>query len=183
MRRFVNSTYVSLDGVVQNPQDWPSLGSFSAEGDAIQTELLQSCDAVVMGRHTYEGFAPVWSARSGDAFSDRINAMPKYVASRTLRDPQWANTTVFADDAVARIAELKQQAGGDIVQYGFGELSYALMAQGLLDELRLWLHPFFVGAASADDLLFRRGGPALFDHAGSTVLESGVVILRYLARH
>ncbi|HEY7592013.1 MAG TPA: dihydrofolate reductase family protein [Actinophytocola sp.] len=182
MRRIINSTYVSLDGVVQNPQNWPSLGSFSAEGDAIQNELLQSCDAVVMGRHTYDGFAPVWSARSGDAFSDRINAMPKYVASRTLRDPQWANTTVFAEDAVKRIAALKEQPGGDIVQYGFGELSYALMAEGLVDELRLWVHPFFVGEATTDDLLFRPGRPALFDLADSSVLESGVIVVRYTAR-
>ncbi len=182
MGRIVNSTYVSLDGVVQNPQNWPSLGSLAADGDAIQSDLLQSCDAIVMGRHTYDGFAPVWSARTGDAFSDRMNALPKYVASRTLRDPRWNNTTVIAEDAVSRIAALRQESAGDIVQYGFGELSYALMAEGLLDELRLWLHPFFVGDASADDLLFRPGRTALFDLAGSTVLESGVIVARYAAR-
>lgn len=183
MGRIINSTYVSLDGVVQNPQDWPSLGSFTAEGDAVQSELLQSCDAVVMGRQTYDGFAPVWSARSGDPFSDRMNSLPKYVASRTLRDPQWTNTTVFAENAVDRIAALRKESGGDIVQYGFGELSYALMAEGLLDELRLWLHPFFVGNASTDDLLFRPGQSALFDLADSKVLESGIIIARYTARH
>ncbi|HEX4427964.1 MAG TPA: dihydrofolate reductase family protein [Frankiaceae bacterium] len=182
MRRLINSTYVSLDGVIENPQDWPSLGSFTGEGNQIQNELLQSCDGVVMGRHTYDGFAPVWSTMSGDPYSDRINAMPKYVASTTLADPSWNNTTVFAEDAVGAIAALKDQEGGDLVQYGFGSLSYALMNAGLLDELRLWIHPFFVGTATASDLLFRPGGPAAFDFAEATPMASGVVILRYLAR-
>jgi dihydrofolate reductase len=182
MGRIINSTYLSLDGVVQNPQDWPSLGGFTDEGNAVQSELLASCDAVVMGRQTYDGFAPVWSARSGDPVSDRMNSLPKYVASRTLRDPRWANTTVLAEHAVERIAALRKETAGDIVQYGFGELSYALMAEGLLDELRLWLHPFFVGNASTGDLLFRPGQAALFDLAGSTALESGIVILRYASR-
>lgn len=182
MRRLINSTYISLDGVIESPQNWPSLGSFANDGDHVQTELLQSCDAVVMGRRTYEGFAPVWSARSGDALSDRINAMPKYVASSTLREPEWANTTVFADDAVARIGALKDEPGGDLVQYGFGSLSFALMSAGLIDELRLWLHPFFVGKAKANDLLFRPSAPAAFDFADSTPLASGVVILRYITR-
>jgi dihydrofolate reductase len=180
MRRILNSTYLTLDGVIQDPQDWPALGSFGDEGQLAQTELLENCDALIMGRRTYDGFAPVWSSRSGDPFSDRINAMPKYVASSTLSDPEWANTTVLAEDPVGRIRELKDQPGQDILQYGFGRLAYALMGAGLLDELRLWLHPFFVGRASTDDLLFRAGEPAMFDLAESTALQSGVVILRYV---
>jgi dihydrofolate reductase len=181
MRRLINSTYISLDGVIESPQNWPSLGSFTGEGNQIQNELLQACDGVVMGRRTYDGFAPVWSTMSGDPYSDRINAMPKYVASTTLRDPDWNNTTVYATDAVAAIAALKDQPGGDLVQYGFGSLSYALLQAGLLDELRLWIHPFFVGEATSNDVLFRPGGPAAFEFADSTALASGVVILRYLA--
>ncbi|HEX4018399.1 MAG TPA: dihydrofolate reductase family protein [Frankiaceae bacterium] len=182
MRRLINSTYVSLDGVIENPQNWPSLGSFAEDGGQLQIELLQACDGVVMGRHTYDGFAPVWPTMSGDPYSDRINAMPKYVASTTLRDPSWNNTTVLAENAVGEIAKLKGESGGDLVQYGFGSLSYALMNAGLLDELRLWIHPFFVGDAAANDLLFRPGGATAFDFAGSTALASGVVVLRYLAR-
>jgi dihydrofolate reductase len=88
MRRIINSTYISLDGVVEAPHLWPSLGHGSDErGDEIQTELLLSCDALLMGRHTYDGFAPVWPTRSGDPASDHINAMSKYVASTTLKDP------------------------------------------------------------------------------------------------
>jgi dihydrofolate reductase len=182
MRRLVNSTYVSLDGVIENPQNWPATGGFSDEGNTVQAELLNSCDAVVMGRRTYEGFAPVWPTLSGDPVGDRMNALPKYVASTTLRDPEWQNTTVLEGDPVQRIAELKEQDGLGIVQYGFGRLTYGLMAAGLLDELHLWVHPFFVGRASTDDLLFRPGDPVLFEPTDTQALSSGIVILRYRKR-
>jgi len=180
MRRIINSTYVTLDGVIENPQDWPS-GKHSDDGAgrALQTDLLLACDAVLMGRRTYEAFAPVWPTMSGDPYSDRINAMRKYVVSSTLRDPEWANTTVIDADPIAAITALKALPGQDIVQYGFGELSYALMANGLLDELRLWIHPFFVGHGGPDDLLFRQCPLAAFDLVGSQPLASGIVVLTY----
>jgi dihydrofolate reductase len=84
-------------------------------------------------------------ARSGDPTSDRINSMTKSVVSSTLRAPKWNNTTMISGDPVAAIRRLKEQPGQDIVQYGFGQLSYALLKQGLLDEPRLWVHPLFVG--------------------------------------
>ena len=184
MRRVINSTYISLDGVIENPQNWPSLGSFSDEGTKIQTELLAACDAVLMGRRTYDAFAAVWPARSGDPYSARINSMTKYVVSATLTDPQWTNTTVISgsDDPVAEIARLKQEPGQDIVQYGFGRLSYALMEAGLLDELRLWVHPFFVGRAESQDLLFRPSLPTILALADTHPLPSGTVILTYRTR-
>jgi dihydrofolate reductase len=70
--------------------------------------------------------------------------MTKSVVSSTLRDPKWNNTTIISGDPVAAIRRLKEQPGQDIVQYGFGQLSYALLKQGLLDEPRLWVHPLFV---------------------------------------
>lgn len=179
MRRIINSTYVTLDGVIQNPQDWPSLGSFSDTGNQIQTELLQRCDSVLMGRRTYEGFAPVWSQRSGDPFSERINALPKYVFSKQLASPSWQNTIVIESNPIPAIRDLKNQPGGDIVQYGFGHLAHALMAAGQLDELRLWVHPFFVGTGTADDLLYQAGSSITFDLADMTRLDSGIVILTY----
>ncbi len=181
MRAIVNSTYVTLDGVIQDPQDWPSLGSFNDAGSGVQMELLERCDAVLMGRRTYDGFAPVWSARSGDPMSDRMNSLPKYVVSTTLDDPKWQNTHVIARDPIEAIRDLKQQPGGDIVQYGFGRLAHELMAAGLLDELRLWVHPFFLGAGTGDDLLHRAGSSGTFRLADSTALESGIVILSYRA--
>src|ERR1700753_3266239 len=117
MRRIINSTYISLDGVIQDPQDWPSGKVADDRGLAIQTDLLLGCDAQLMGRRTYEGFAPVWSSRSGDPYSDHTNAMRKYVVSSTLTDPTWNNTTVIAGDPIAEIASLKGEPGKDIVQY------------------------------------------------------------------
>jgi dihydrofolate reductase len=182
MRKIINSTYVTLDGVIQNPQDWPGLGSFSDAGNAIQTELLLGCDAVLMGRHTYDGFAPVWTSMSGDPFSDRINAITKYVVSTTLTDPEWNNTTVIDHDPIDTIRDLKLRPGANIVQYGFGSIAHALMAEGLLDELRLWVHPFFVGTGTPNDLLHRPGSTGLFEHVDTTTLGGGTVILTYRSR-
>ena len=180
MRRIVNSTYISLDGVVEQPHEWPTIERPSGpRGDQIQWDLLHRCDAVLMGRRTYEGFAPVWQARAGDPFSDRMNSMPKYVVSTTLKDPDWANTTVISDDVAERVAELKGRPGQDIVQYGFGAVSTLLMEQGLLDELVLWFHPLFVGTGSGDDLLFAKAPATQFELTDSAILESGMAILTY----
>jgi dihydrofolate reductase len=180
MGRIINSTYISLDGVVEQPHEWPTIERPSDErGGQIQTSLLLACDAVLMGRRTYEGFAPVWQTRSGDPASDRINSMPKYVVSTTLKDPDWANTTVISHDVAERIRELRARPGRDIVQYGFGAVSTLLMEHGLLDELRLWFHPLFVGRGTTDDLLFPRAPTTQFELADSTILENGMAILTY----
>jgi dihydrofolate reductase len=180
MRRIVNSTYISLDGVVEQPHEWPTIERPSDErGEQIQTSLLEACDAVLMGRRTYDVFAPAWQSRSGDPYSDRINTMPKYVVSTTLTDPDWANTTVISDDVAGQIRALKAQAGQDIVQYGFGAVSTLLMEHGLLDELRLWFHPLFVGKGTSDDVLFPKGPPTQFELTDSAILKSGMAILTY----
>jgi dihydrofolate reductase len=180
MRRIINSTYISLDGVIQDPQDWPGNGiEPDGTGTKVQTDLLSACDALLMGAHTYPGMASAWMARSGDPYSDRINAMTKYVVSSRLRDPEWSNTTVLSGDPIAEIARLKDQPGQDIVQYGFGQLSYDLLEHGLLDELRLWVHPLFVGRATPASLLFRPSTTAQLQLAGTLALNTGIVILTY----
>jgi dihydrofolate reductase len=180
MRRIINSTYISLDGVVEEPHKWPTIERPSDErGEQIQASLLLACDAVLMGRRTYEVFAPAWQSRSGDPVSDRMNTMPKYLVSTTLTDPDWANTTVISGDVAGTVRELKAQPGQDIVQYGFGAVSTLLMEHGLLDELRLWFHPLFVGKGSSDDLLFPKGPPTQFELTDSTILKSGMAILTY----
>jgi dihydrofolate reductase len=179
MRRLVNSTYISLDGVIEGPQHWPALGSQDERGDQLQAKLLLGCDALVMGRRTYEVFAPVWPTRSGDPVSDQINAMPKYVVSSTLTEPEWNKTTVIAGDPVAAIRELKEQPGKDIVQYGFGRLSHALLAAGLLDRLVLWIHPFLIGRGGPQDLLYRDNELTTFELVDVTQLESQIVVLGY----
>jgi dihydrofolate reductase len=179
MRKLINSTYITLDGVIQDPQDWPSLGSFSQRGDQLQTDLLLSCDLQIMGRKTYDGFAMVWPHRSGDPFSDHINAMPKYVFSSQVKNPAWENTTVVATDPVQAVRELKEQDGRDIIHYGFGHLAHTLMMHGLLDELRLWVHPYFIGRGGAEALIYTDGSQATWKLADSTTLESGISILTY----
>jgi len=179
MRQLVNSTYISLDGVIEDPQDWPSgRHQDDGRGQQIQTDLLLRCDALLMGRRTYEGFAPVWSPRSGDAFTDHINAMDKWVVSTTLQAPDWQNTTVISDDVVSEIRRRKESPGRDIVQYGFGPIAHALMAEGLIDELRLWIHPFFVGHGG----VIYRDAPSttMFDLSDVTPLASGIVVATYI---
>jgi dihydrofolate reductase len=179
MRKIINSTYITLDGVIENPQDWPLPDVVDESAYAVQNELLFACDALLMGRRTYEGFAPVWTTRSGDPYSDRINSMTKHVVSTTLREPTWTNAQVIDGDVVAEVAKLKDQPGQDILQYGFGRLSYTLLGHGLLDELRLWVHPFFVGKAGPQDLLFQEGPPARFELTDVTTFTSGIAVLCY----
>ena len=108
MPQLINSTYITLDGVIEDPHLWPALkGGTSDELGTIQTDLLQTCDIVLMGRRTYDVFAPAWSSRSGDPYSDRINAMRKVVVSTTLTDPEWTNTEVISSDVVDRVRDLK----------------------------------------------------------------------------
>ena len=179
MRKVINSTYVTLDGVIENPQDWPSLGSFSDEGNAVQTELLLACDAVLMGRRTYEAFAPAWASRSGDPFSDRMNSISKYVVSSTVRDPEWNNSTVISGDLATEVTRLKDLPGRDIVQYGFGVVAHTLASHGLLDELKLWVHPFLLRRGGPNDLIYREGTLVRFHLIDTMPLPSGTVILSY----
>lgn len=151
----------------------------SAEADAIQTDLLRACDIVLMGRRTYDVFAPAWSSRSGDPYTDRINAMRKVVVSTTLTDPEWANTEVVAGDVAGRVRDLKAEAGGDIVQYGFGDVSRLLLDAGLIDELQWWIHPQLVGPAGTTDLLSRPGTTATFELADVKVLSNGIILATY----
>jgi len=180
MRKIINSTYITLDGAVEDPHLWPSLGDAgSTLSYDIQTELLNQCDAVLMGRRTYDSFASVWPTRSGDIFSDRINAMEKFVISSTLCNPAWNNTTVITRDLVAEVTRLKQQPGKDIVQYGIGQVSFTLIEHSLLDELRLWVHPLILGNKGPQVPHFRDCLPAQLNLVASRTLPNGIAILNY----
>lgn len=178
MRKIINSTYITLDGAVEDPHLWPSLGdSDSAASFEIQNQLLQACDVLLMGRRTYDAFASVWPTRSGDEISDRINAMQKYVVSSSLRDPAWNNTEAIGSDFVDQMRALKGQSGKDIVQYGLGQVSFALLAQGLLDEVRLWMHPIILGKNGPQRPHFRDCLPIQFDLVSCKTLPNGIAIL------
>src|SRR5690606_24914196 len=131
---------------------------FQEEAAAYAQDLLFSCGALLMGRRTYDGFAEAWPTmeESTGEFGVRMNTYPHYVVSDSLENPGWGDTTVIRRaDAAARIAELKEQDGGDILQYGFGPVSRTLVEHGLLDELRLWIHPVLVGPGEPEGM---RGG-------------------------
>jgi dihydrofolate reductase len=184
MRRIINSTYITLDGAVADPHLWPSLGSAGeAVSFEIQNDLLQACDAIVMGRRTYDSFSAVWPTRSGDSISDRINAMRKYVASSTIREPTWHNTTVISDDLVGELNRLKQQPGKDIVQYGLGEVSFTMMEHGLMDEMRLWVHPLILGRSGPQVPHFLSCPPARLHLVNTRSLPNGITVLSYRLDH
>ncbi len=178
MRKVINSTYVSLDGVVTNPQDW----TFEFRDDAANQfafEQLMASDALLMGRRTYEVFSEVWPSMKDEAgFGDKMNSMPKHVASRTLKETTW-NATVIQGDLADAVDKLKRAPGQDILQYGYGPVTGTLIEHGLLDELRLWLHPILVGRGEVDNLLMGPRATAKLKLADLKRYDSGLLILTY----
>ncbi|MFI0480811.1 dihydrofolate reductase family protein [Actinomadura sp. 9N215] len=180
MRRVINSTYMSIDGVVQEPQRW-TFGYRSEDAAQYAQDLLFDADALIMGRRTYEVFSGAWPKMTDDTgMADRMNALPKFVASDTLTNPAWNNTTVTGVDAFpSLVRDLKDKPGQNIVQYGYGPLTTALIRERLLDELHIWLHPLFCGGTEPGDLISHHAIDAKFHLADVRHYDSGVVILNY----
>lgn len=176
MRKIIVSTMTTLNGVIENPQLW----SFDFMNDEVMKfayDQLFASDALIMGRLTYEGFSQAWSARAGaDAFADRINALPKYVASRTLQEPLTWNANLLKGDIVAGVAWLKQQPGQNILQYGSGELTRTLLQAGLIDELRLLVYPVAVGTGQN---LFENIDKTAMKLVESRTFGTGVIAISY----
>jgi dihydrofolate reductase len=143
VRKLIESTFMSLDGAIESPQNW-SPPYWDDEHHAYSAGLLDGADALVLGRKTYEGFAEAWPQRSGDPFTDKLNAMPKHVATRTLTELTW-NAQPLQGDAAEAVAELKRQDGANLLKYGTGPFSKTLLENGLLDELHVWIFPVLVG--------------------------------------
>jgi dihydrofolate reductase len=156
MRKLIESTLVSLDGVIESPERWAPFDSESAEA---AMKHLDDYDAFVMGRVTYERLFANWGHVTGNPYMERINAMPKFVASRTLRDPDW-NATVLGRDVAGALARLKEEPGKNLIKYGTGRLDDLLLREHLLDELRLWYVPVVVGS-----------GQRLFEGVDTSSLE------------
>ena len=166
MRKLVESTLVSLDGVIGSPDRW---SPFDEESRQLANEELEKYDAFVMGRVTYELFRENWGALTGDPYIDRINAMPKYVASTKLSEVTW-NATLLGPDIVGAIERLKAEPGKDLIKYGTGRVDDTLLRAGLIDELRLWVVPVVVGT-----------GQRLFEDVDTSSLKLTLTDVRKLA--
>ncbi len=188
MGKIVITTNMSLDGVVQDPDgaEGFSRGGWFAQaggkdleewGKVEYAEALASA-ALLLGRRSDEWFGTRWAARPG-AFADRLNSLPKYVVSATLRDPRWTNVTVLKGDVTDEVTRLKRELDGDIVVYASYQLERALIEQGLVDELRLFVFPVVVGAG--ERLFGQTTGMKSFRLAGSRTVGDGLVLLTYEA--
>ena len=176
MRKLVESTFVTLDGVIGDPQVW-GMPYWDDEHNEYARRLLFSADALLLGRKTYEGFAQAWPERAGSSdFADRFNELPKYVASRTLPagEAEW-NATVLAGDTAEAVAAVKEQPGENLVKYGTGEFSQTLLEHKLVDEYHFWLFPEVVGDG---DRLFD-GFRTSLELLDTTRFASGIVVLMY----
>jgi dihydrofolate reductase len=139
MARLVVTEYISVDGVIEAPsgtEDFERIGwtngfSRGPEADQFKVDETVAADAQLLGRVTYEGFAASWPHFDGE-FADHFNAMPKYVVSSTLEDPEWTNTTVLDGDVVEEVTELKQQCERDILVHGSAQLAQTLIENDLV---------------------------------------------------
>jgi dihydrofolate reductase len=153
MRKIIEYTLISVDGVFEDPSSW---GAMHFRDEAYMRDglgLLLACDAMLMGRRTYESFAKVWPGRA-HPWADRINAIPKYVFSSKLEKAAWQNSTVVRGDVAAEVAKLKQQEGRDLLVFGHGLLGETLLKHRLLDVLDVSIHPLVIGRGK---LFFREG--------------------------
>ena len=183
MGRIVVTEFVSLDGVMEDPGGsegskhgaWTFEFSRGEEGDTFKLDETMGSEALLLGRVTYEGFAAAWPSREGE-FADKFNTMPKYVVSSTLRDPEWANSTVLEGDVVEAVTKLKREQDGDIVVHGSASLAQALIDNDLVDELRLMVFPVVLGSGKR---LFGDSGMKRLQLVDSKAVGDGVMILVY----
>ena len=175
MRELKAWLFVTLDGVVEAPENWVMPDDKMFEE---QTADYAASDALLLGRKTYEIFAASWPSRGSDVpNADWMNNTHKYVASTTLEAPEWRNTTVLEGPVEEAVSRLKQAAGENITVNGSASLLRSLLRAGLVDELRLFLHPLVVGSGARlfDDI----GGRIAFELTDSHAYDNGVVSLGF----
>jgi dihydrofolate reductase len=175
MRKIKLAMYVSLDGVVQDPA-WT--GPFwSDELSDLQRDYLLGSDALLLGRVTYEGFAAAWPSMEGTGeFGEKMNSMPKFVASTTLDKGEW-NATIIKGDLATEIAKLKEEPGQDLLIYGSGDLVDELTRLGLIDEYRLMIHPVIVGSGKR---IFNGDTTTPLRLVDTITTDTGVLVATYV---
>jgi dihydrofolate reductase len=180
MGRLVINNAMSLNGAFEAPSPEPDGWLvLDADSNNVSLEQFLVADAMVLGRRTYEGLAAVWPTLVDDpalgVFAARLNSMPKYVASGSLREPLAWNATLLKGDLTESVTTLKQDHGLLIVS-GAGELAHALTAAGLVDEFWFWVSPYLWPAGPR---IFDGAGPVRLELIGATTFGSGVVRLAY----
>jgi dihydrofolate reductase len=166
MRKLIESTLISLDGVIESPERW---AIFDEEAAQLSMRDLDSYDAFIMGRVAYERLRAQWAPVTGNPYIEKINAMPKYVASQSLTELTW-NATLLGPDIVDAVEQLKGQPGKDLIKYGTSRLDATLLRAHLIDELRLWIMPVVVGT-----------GQRLFEDVDTSSLHLQLADVRKLA--
>ncbi len=190
--RIVVNEFMSLDGVVQAPggADEDSDGGFAHGGwsmpyfdpdvmGPVISRTFGAAEALLFGRRTWQVSAAAWPGRAGDPFADQVNALPKYVATRTLapNDMTWNTTLLPGDDALAAIADLRARDGGDLLCYGSPGLVRQMLARRLVDELNIMLEPIVLGGGKR---LFADDGTAIpLELASAATSATGVQVCTY----
>jgi len=183
--KIIATDYISLDGVIQDPvgMENSSLGNWvgpfkrGPKGDKFKHDELEAVDAMLYGRVTYEGFAAVWPTLDDPSgFAKRMNALPKIVASKTLKSASWSNSTLITGNLVDAVKEIKADAKGDILIYGSASIVHQLVPHGLVDEYNLMVYPTVLGRGIR---LFPENTAQRLSLLESTRFDDGIVLLRY----
>ena len=178
MGTIVVHEFITLDGVIEAPSwsfDYPY---DPAMGEAIG-QIMGSCKAILLGRRTYQEFAPAWSGRTAeeDPGAPFMNNTPKYVVSSTLQSADWKNSSVLGPYSPEVIRDLKDRVNGKIYVSGSGTLVRAMLADDLVDELHLFVYPLATGSGQR---LFADGATVKLAFAGSEAYDNGVLHLTYI---
>jgi dihydrofolate reductase len=172
MRKLIVTEFLTLDGVYEETTPWQR--DYSPDDGQFKYDELFESDTLLLGRVTYEGFARYWQTATG-AFAERMNSLPKFVATNTLKSLDW-NATVLNQDVVLAVQELKQQQGGNILTYGSGIFVQTLLRHNLVDELRLMVFPLILGSGKR---LFSNLDKLPLELVISRNLGAGVMLLIY----
>ena len=177
MGRIVVHEFITLDGVIDNP-GWSMAYGFDPKMGSAIGRIMQPCKALLLGRNTYEMFAPAWSTRTAaeDPGAPFMNESPKYVVSSTLQDVEWNNSRILGAYDAGTIRSLKQRIEGDIYVSGSGTLVRAMLADGLVDELHLFVFPLSLGAGPR---LFSDGVDGKFSLVETKSYDNGALHLAY----
>lgn len=175
MRKVIVTEFLTLDGVMEEPTPWQQ-GHSSPEIGRFKHDELFECGTLLLGRVTYEEFVHYWPAATGTGeFGQRMNSLPKFVATTTLKSLEW-NATALEGDVIAAVKTLKGQEGPTLLTYGSGTLARTLLRHGLVDELRLMVYPIVLGRGQR---LFSGEDRLRLNLTASRQLGAGVLLLTY----